>query len=138
MTTTAIGSPICLRTFIEGKGYEDFSVGKTFRGWPLIEPIFYTDPIPPPKKQTFSGQNLAQPSPPLYTQKPSAPESFIQLSHGTKVWQKTYPICDAPPLSRSALLSFAPSKKSRRHNRPTVDFRDDLVQGIGIRQIILS
>ena len=50
MTTTAIGSPICLRTFIEGNGYEDFSVGKTFRGWPLIEPIFYTDPIPPPKK----------------------------------------------------------------------------------------
>ena len=124
-----------------GEGYEDFSVGKTFDGRLVIEPIFYTDPIPPPPKKknrlSVDIQNLASPSPPLSTQKPSAPGSFIQLSHCTKVWQKTYPICDAP-LSRSAWLSFAPAKKSRRHNRSTADFRDDLVQGISIRQIILS
>ena len=34
-----------------GEGYEDFSVGKTFDGRPVIEPIFYTDPIPPPPKK---------------------------------------------------------------------------------------
>ena len=34
-----------------GKGYEDFSVGKTFHRWLLIEPIFYTDPIPTSKKK---------------------------------------------------------------------------------------
>ena len=34
MTTTAIGSPICLRTFIEGKGYEDFQSEKHFEGGP--------------------------------------------------------------------------------------------------------
>ena len=46
---------MCLRAFIVGKGYEDFSVGKTFHRWPLIEPIFYTDPIPTKKKWTLSG-----------------------------------------------------------------------------------
>ena len=43
----------------------------------------------------------------------NGPKSF---SDYTKVWHKTYTICDAP-LSRSALLSSAQWQKSRRLNR---------------------
>ena len=39
-----------------------------------------------------------------------------RCSHCTKLWYRTYPICDAP-LSKSARRIFAPSQKSRRHNR---------------------
>ena len=39
-----------------------------------------------------------------------------RCSYYTKVWHRTYPICDVP-LSRSARRSFAPSQKSRLHNR---------------------
>ena len=40
-------------------------------------------------------------------------------SHYTKVWHRTYPICDAP-LSRPALRSFAPLQKLRRNHCPYV------------------
>ena len=36
-----------------------------------------------------------------------------------KVWDKTYPICEAP-LSRSTRRSFSPLQKSRHHNRSCV------------------
>ena len=38
-----------------------------------------------------------------------------RCSHYTKLWHRTYPICDTS-LSRSARSTFAPSQKSRRHN----------------------
>ena len=47
------------------------------------------------------------------------PDGPNNCSHCNKVWHKTSPICDFP-LSISARLSFAPSQKSRRHNRSCV------------------
>ena len=46
----------------------------------------------------------------------SATGRIYRCSLCTKVWQKTYPLCDAS-LLRSVRCSFAPSQKSRRHNR---------------------
>ena len=39
----------------------------------------------------------------------------IPVSHYTKVWHRTLPICDAPP-SRSARRRFAPLQESRRNH----------------------
>ena len=47
------------------------------------------------------------------------PDGPNNCSHCNKVWHKTSPICDFP-LSISARLSFAPSQKSRSHNRSCV------------------
>ena len=46
-------------------------------------------------------------------------EGANRRSHCIKVWQKTYPMCDAA-LSRSVRRSFGSSQKLRRHNRSCV------------------
>ena len=108
---------------------------KTFHGWPLIELIFYSDPAPPaPSKKNRLSVDTMQHSPPHPSLLKNLLHQKVLLNFHTapKYGKKTI------QYSRSAWLSFAPAKKSRRHNRSTVDFREDLVQGIGIRQIILS
>ena len=51
-------------------------------------------------------------------------DSLNGCSHCTKVWQKTYPLCDVP-FSRSAMRSFTPAQKSRRNHQIRHDFRGD-------------
>ena len=51
-------------------------------------------------------------------------DSLNGCSHCTKVWHKTYPLCDGP-FSRSVTCTFTPSQKSRRNHQIRYDFRND-------------
>ena len=66
-------------------------------------------------------------------------DSLNGCSYSTKVWHKTYPLCDVP-FSRSAMRTFTPAQKSRRNHQIRYDFRGDAkaIDGYKNRQKAIS